>query len=103
MNEQNEAPVSLEEEAEAAAPETIDLAALLPAAMTAGAALQSALEDIAATNELIARATLARSFVYRDQVGKFQFDAAKFEKCFSLLEAQQAAASPPETPENPGQ
>ena len=101
MNEQNEDPVSLEEEAEAAAPETIDLAALLPAAMTAGAALQSALEDIAATNELIARATLARSFVYRDQSGKFQFDAAKFEKCFSLVSASmETGENPQETPEN---
>ena len=101
MNEQNEDPVSLEEEAEAAAPETIDLAALLPAAMTAGAALQSALEDIAATNELIARATLARSFVYRDQAGKFQFDAAKFEKCFSLVSASmETGENPQETPEN---
>jgi len=103
MSEQNENPVSLEEEAEAAAPESFDLAALIPAAMAGGAAIQAALEEIAATNELIARATLARSFVFRDSSGKFQFDAAKFEKCFSLVSASmETGENPLETPESQG-
>lgn len=93
-----ENPVSLEEET---APPELDLSAIAATAAAGAAAaaesIRAALEEVAATNELIARATLARSFVYRDKDGSFQFDAFKFKKCFSIVEATM------ETEENAGQ
>jgi len=100
MSEDNENPISLEDETPGPG---LDLAALIPEILNAAATFQAGIDEIAATNELAARCSLAKAFIYRDQRGDFQFAAGKFEKCFRLIAAgMEKDANAGETEENNG-
>ena len=85
MREQEEKKtISLEDETPGPG---LDLAALIPEILNAAATFQAGIDEIAATNELAARCSLAKAFIYRDQRGDFQFAAEKFKKCFHIVAA----------------
>lgn len=84
------------------APGEFDISAILPAALAALAEAKEAFSELAATNELAARCTLARAFVFREN-GKFGFAKTQFENCFRAVAAgMEEEANQGENPENPG-
>lgn len=79
-----------------------DISALLPSLLAALAEAKEAFSELAATNELAARCSLARAFVFREN-GKFGFAKTQFENCFRAVAAgMEEEANQGENGENPG-